>query len=270
MKQSKPDVLIHSMEMLISGKARRIAPKPNCKVSPVIERFDKWAGKPRKLYFRDASKVPRTSICLQNNMFASILASPMRLDRITRLHSPKDLLTQVKLVDEANKDKQKPFVLDIAVPARKKGPTSYINNRNALLVKNQASTSKWVPTSSLNTAIRNINFKDIGQPKEFPTAQIVRSKLLKQVREGLSQLLDTNDDGSCSPTNCNIKVISDFSVHARIQIAADGCTIINLASIDDKFLQDLLREKPDDFIAIKYSTQKQLCIALYNLLIHTE
>ncbi|SCU84934.1 LAFA_0D12904g1_1 [Lachancea sp. 'fantastica'] len=274
MRKSKPDVLVHVMERLVGEKRGRIPRKPDCAVSPVITNFEKWAGKPRKLYFRDASKVPRIGECLQNNMYAAILASPMRLDRVTRLHCPKELLTQVKLVQETDSDVEKPFRLDIAASARRIGPASYISNRNALLVKNQASPLKWVPTSSLNKTIRHIDFRDIGQPKAAPIAQIVRFELLKQVYEGLSQQLqhDANcggNGGNNSPTSCDIRIISDPLIPAKLQIQADQSTVMNLAGIDDKTLQDMFLERPEGFI-VNYASNKNLCNALYNLLIHTD
>ncbi|SCV04299.1 LAME_0H17348g1_1 [Lachancea meyersii CBS 8951] len=268
MIKSKPKALIHTMEKLVSRNTRRAAQKPTCAVSPVIVKFEKWAGKPRKLYFRQKSKLQ--SVCLQSNMFAEILASPMRLDKLTRLRSPRELLTQVKLVRNGSENQGQDLALNLAVAPVKSGPTSYVSNNEAMLLKSQDAFLKCIPTSSLNTAIRHINPKDITQP-DYSLARALKLKLIEEVRHGLSTLQETSELAVAPMKKSNgsyVRVISDPKMHAKLEIGPDEVLIANLANINDKILQNLFQNNFKGF-TISFSTHKRLCFTLYKLLSYT-
>lgn len=69
------------------------------RTSPLFTNFDRWAGKKKRLYFKDIDALKvlgDNNFNLGNNPFAKILSSPVRLDRISNIKLPQQLLIQVK------------------------------------------------------------------------------------------------------------------------------------------------------------------------------
>lgn len=91
-------------ELLIKKRQGILAVEPtpieSIPLSPLVTNFERWSDKRRKLYFEDDKAMLDEGLQdfkLENNLFASMLASPMRCERLTRQRLPKDLLIQLKL-----------------------------------------------------------------------------------------------------------------------------------------------------------------------------
>lgn len=97
--------------------------------SPLLRNFEKWSGiKKKKLYFPDVASLRNSGIKdfkLDQNMFAKILSSPIRHDRLSRLRSPKELLLQVKSGQD--------YQIKLAVKQDKTGKNSYVTNSVPLI-----------------------------------------------------------------------------------------------------------------------------------------
>ncbi|SCV01001.1 LANO_0F09648g1_1 [Lachancea nothofagi CBS 11611] len=267
----KSEALAHTWENLIGKrlqKTGRAAHKPECERSPLISNFEKWAGKPRKLYFRSVDSVPRPSYfktTLKGNLFAQLLSSPMRLDKLTRVRAPKELLLQVKLVDKSD-DGKKSFGVDSYAQHFSGGPTSYVSNNETLLRKQGASFMKWVPTSSLNATIRHISHTEILQPS-ISIAELSKRTLIDKVHQGLLQI--SNRDVGRDSQNYDIRVISDSGLSDKLIVDSKGRTTLNFGHIDDPTLQGLFKgSRAGIFLEIK--NHKVLCFMMYKLLAFVE
>lgn len=137
--------------------------------SPLLTNFEKWSDKKRKLYFADEkSMISRglENFNLDHNVFASLLASPMRCERTSRQKVPKDFLTQLKLKNLPHKVGKHSLQLGVSNADVKGGKTSYVLNSNELLKKNAKSATSWIPIPALMSNMRYFNVSDVLVDKE--------------------------------------------------------------------------------------------------------
>ncbi|SCU97993.1 LADA_0H09824g1_1 [Lachancea dasiensis] len=245
------------------------AHRPDCDVSPLISNFAKWSDKPKRLYFRENSEWTQVvdSSNLRGNLFAELLSSPMRMDRITRLRAPCNLLTQIKLGPKAESvegDKGQ-FELAPAIPPTKGDATSYVNNNETSLRKNGAAFLKWIPTSTFNSTIRHIGPQDVIRPTQ-PIVDSCKAQLINEVQQKISFTISNGEsETTFGPPNRRIKVISDSNETDTIIVHPELGTTFNLKDINDSELQRILKMLPNG-IHLDFAVDKQLCMAIYRLL----
>ena len=86
------------LKLIIHKAKSRPIPFPSSK-SPLVTDFQKWGGRKKRLYFKrstdlEALRIP--DFKLDRNVFAKLLVSPMRYDRLSRVKLPRELMIQVK------------------------------------------------------------------------------------------------------------------------------------------------------------------------------
>ncbi|SCV03113.1 LAMI_0H05578g1_1 [Lachancea mirantina] len=149
--------------LLRARKAVRQTSKP-IDQSPMIENFHKWAGKKQKLYFqsvRDADLKLRL-FGLQNNVYADVLASPMRQDTIAKARIPRDLLLKLKLVPKLKQSKDLIYEVDSAICCDEtKGIPFYVVNNRDFLMKNSKTHKQWLPVNLHTSQSRMIALPDV-------------------------------------------------------------------------------------------------------------
>ena len=86
------------LKLIIDRRKFRPVPLPSSK-SPLITDFQKWGGRKKRLYFKRSADLEALHIPdfkLDRNVFAKLLVSPMRYDRLSRAKLPRELMIQVK------------------------------------------------------------------------------------------------------------------------------------------------------------------------------
>ncbi|QLL34296.1 hypothetical protein HG536_0G01550 [Torulaspora globosa] len=155
--------------------------------SPLLTNFEKWSDKKRKLYFDSGDCMAANglgSFHLNQNLFASLLASPMRCDRMSRLKLPREYLTQLKLKNLQPKLGKHSLQLGFGQADCKGGKSSYVVNSNELLKKNVKSASSWIPIPALMSNMRYFNVSDVLVDKEnFASESVI------ELRRGLEREL---------------------------------------------------------------------------------
>ncbi|CUS23598.1 LAQU0S10e04126g1_1 [Lachancea quebecensis] len=270
---SKPNALKGCLESLVSlEKTTRQPSKPSCGTSPLISNFEKWSGKPRKLYSRDAQYAKKLCLPsgLSSNIFAQLLTSPMRLDRITRVRAPKELLVQVKLRKadiEASVDRSKPFELRPTIRMERELPTSYVSNSSALVHKRSSSDMKWLPSSANNSNIRQINQADfVTQPEWY--LQDYTKELLGSLRKALSSaLIHVEQEPRKSHGDivlvCNPRLPAISVRKSKKPSVVLATTLLNLDPVKDPEVEKLVNNRE---IELSFSEHQSLCLLIYRLL----
>lgn len=164
---------IAAKELLVTRRTPEVVksgPRPvQVPKSPLLTNFEKWSDKKRKLYFdNDNSMVANGlgSFHLNRNLFASLLASPVRCDRISRHKVPRDYLSQLKLNNLQPKLGKHSLQLGFGNEDCKGGKSSYVVNSNELLKKNVKSASSWIPIPTLVSNMRYFNVSDVLVDKD--------------------------------------------------------------------------------------------------------
>ncbi|CCK68418.1 Rrg8p KNAG_0A07650 [Huiozyma naganishii CBS 8797] len=155
--------------ILLSRKSKRLPPSKVAAVaSPLLTNFEKWSGKKIRL---NLGKVEFEN--LSENLFAQVLSSPNRLDRISRLKMPSDLLLQMKLdLSECSKSLKLPLHSD------KSGKNSYVVNSLAMLKSKIKSAASVLPLHIL--ASNNANMKGVA---------LNRDKLLRDYQDSMTETI---------------------------------------------------------------------------------
>lgn len=267
---SKLEVLKGAMELTIMRpKNKRVPRKPSCKASPLQKNFDKWSDKPRKLYVRDLKQFPelKFSHSLEGNVFGQLLASPMRLDKLTRVRAPKELLKQAKLrtIDCHNSVADgKKFELVPAIGTVSGLPTSYLSNSQTLIQRHAANMTKVLPTSSTNSNIRYIDRSEILiQPELFLKNQ--RSVVLETVLKALTDLSKAQSF-PLQPRDGDMVVTYDSGVLHPIglrKLPQGTAIVLNLFPTQDCNMKSLLETRD---VVIQMHSHKELCFTLYRLI----
>lgn len=154
-------------------------------LSPLLTNFEKWSDKRRKLYFEDDISMDTAglqSFSLDENMFASLLASPMRCERMTRLRAPKDLLLQLKLkkLPDTKGERHSLQLLPSAVH-QKGDKSSYIVNSSELIHRNAKSSGSWIPIPALLSSMRYFS---------VPNVLVDRNSFLEAYQNDICQQLE--------------------------------------------------------------------------------
>ncbi|QLQ80215.1 hypothetical protein HG537_0D02160 [Torulaspora globosa] len=192
--------------------------------SPLLTNFEKWSDKKRKLYFDDGDCMVANGLAsfdLKFNLFASLLASPMRCDRISRNRVPKDYLIQLKLMKLESKPGKHSLQLGFGNSDCKSGKSSYVVNSNELLKKNVKSASGWIPIPALMSNMRYFNVSDVLVDREnFVNNSIIELRralefeLGKLVKNEPKMTLEKWDIVVCLDPNCSspIEIVRRESV----------------------------------------------------------
>lgn len=158
-------------ELLIKKRQGILAVEPtpieSIPLSPLVTNFERWSDKRRKLYFEDDKAMLDEGLQdfkLENNLFASMLASPMRCERLTRQRLPKDLLIQLNL-KELQQAKHSLKLVPTALH-QKGNKSSYLLNSGKIIKKNAKLSPSWIPIPALLSGMRYFKVSDVFIDRE--------------------------------------------------------------------------------------------------------
>lgn len=180
------ELLINKRRVVKESKVHETIP-----LSPLVTKFEKWSDKRRKLYFEDDEAMLSKGLQdfrLEENVFASLLASPIRCERMTRHRAPKDILLQLKLKKLPALHGAKHSLQLVPSALHQQGnKSSYVVNSSKLLTKNVKSSLGWIPMPALLSGMRYFNVSDVFVDKEGfmgkyleETQQCLKSELNKR------------------------------------------------------------------------------------------
>lgn len=214
--------------------------------SPLITNFEKWSGKKIKIK-RDQFEPIR----LKGNIFARILASPVRYDRISKTRLPNFLLSQVSL-DINNKK--------ISLNQMKHLPEqhSYILNSLKLINKNVKVPVNIIPLHILSSNKINI-----------ATLKMNIGELLESYRGAVTELLTKQLVELKPAPNGNIKLVcNNNNVNKTVfwERGPDGNVLLcfNLSLLNN--YESLYKAWNQDSITIFSKENLKLLIQIYRVL----
>ncbi|EDO19593.1 hypothetical protein Kpol_1018p131, partial [Vanderwaltozyma polyspora DSM 70294] len=140
--------------------------KTNRKSSPLLTNFEKWSDKRKKLLFENELALLRSGISdfgLEKNIFAKLLSSPIRCERMAWSRSPADLLMQVKInsIKASNALSNKKFELISGIGNLKGSKNAYLVNSEKLLSKKGLSHEGWIMSILTASSLHSIDLQDI-------------------------------------------------------------------------------------------------------------
>ncbi|QLG71563.1 hypothetical protein HG535_0B06070 [Zygotorulaspora mrakii] len=271
--------------LLVAGKGRRVprtklrqVPILQVPVSPLLSNFEKWAGKKRKLYFENEEALLSSGIQnyhLDRNVFAQLLASPMRCDRITRLKLPKDMMMQLKLIKLEPSSNTTKYSIELVPQGShlKSNRSSYVPNKKAFLQKNMEAAMKWIPLPALLSDMRHFSVADV---------KIDRVNFLSNYEQELRKILDSKMPRlhgntpklqnwdilvSCSNSSLNFELSQ-----AKLETCNDSPLSIvkfNLSSVTDKsWTTNYLKKNQNHSLGIvlRFPRDKETIYALRSLI----
>lgn len=250
----------------------------NNPLSPLLTNFEKWSDKRKKLYFSNENAMKSKGLKdfqLKDNVFASLIASPMRCEKITRIKAPKDLLIQLKLKKLQNHHNGK-YRLELVPMAEhsKLNKSSYVVNSKNILRSQIRSATSWIPTPALISNMRYFNVSDVEIDKE---------NFLKNYVEGLQQLIEDglNSMGALPsiPELCDGDVVVSYDKEnlrnfeiLRLKSSEGNnkmAALFNLACLEDEKWAQLIIEKFKNHnmgIVLNLTREEKLIKRIYNLL----
>ncbi|AAS50453.2 AAR088Wp [Eremothecium gossypii ATCC 10895] len=195
MPRSVPDMselLVKGVKHVYGRKMRKTRPTlPNVE-SPLVTHFHRWAGKRIRLSFLAAELGTREGQHilpdwnLRGNLFAGLLAAPMRWDRLGNLRVPKSFLMQTKArALEAPSDGKLVKIISV-VEERGPGSSSYVPQSKAALQR--AKQAMFVPVALQQSDMRYFSSEEIAVDKDTLLAEY-SAQLISKVKEGLEVLL---------------------------------------------------------------------------------
>lgn len=213
------------------------------KQSPLISNFEKWAGKKKKLYFENERTLISKGIQnfnLNRNVFAKLLASPMRCEKITKLKAPRDTLIQLKLRQAQQPIETKKCDLELLpLPLFSKlHKSSYICNSSNLLEDNIKAAKKWIPIPALLSDMRYYSASDV----KIDLANFLPT-FLNELQMAIEMRLPQLDDDAAPLQNWDVLVDYDESKNSRgfeifNHISPEGSSVslikFNLSCVADK------------------------------------
>lgn len=269
---------------LVIKKSGRIASPNTTKasdvknpLSPLLTNFEKWSDKRRKLYFSNENAMISKGLKnfqLKGNVFASLIASPMRCERITRIKAPKDFLIQLKLKRLQHHNGKHRLQLVPMAEHSKLNKSSYVVNSKKVLASQVRSATSWIPTPALISDMRYFNVSDVEIDKENFSKSYVE-ELQQLVEDGLNSMSALPSQ----PELCNGDVLVSYdtkNVRNFEILRLKSCegndimvALFNLACLEDEKWAQLIMEKfknHDMGIALKLTREEKLIKHIYSLL----
>lgn len=188
-------------------------------LSPLLTNFEKWSGKRQKLYFKNEdcmiSKGLKT-FHLETNIFASLLASPMRCDRITRHRLPKDLLLQLKLekIQKPPNTTQSLQLTPEAVHTKLK-KSSYVINSRDILTKQIKSSTSWIPIPALLSGMRYFDTSEVLIDKDHMLTHY-QDELRRQLETKLAQSRGHGTETMLERWNILVTYVDKYSFPTKV------------------------------------------------------
>lgn len=215
-------------------------------MTPLITNFERWSGKKIKIK-RDQFE----PIKLRDNIFARILASPVRFDRISKTRLPSLLLNQIGL-DLKNEK------INMGQLKHSKDKHSYILNSLHLIEKNVKAPASIVPLHVLTSNKINIS-----------TLKVDISELLKSYKEEVLESLTKQLMELKSTTKGDIRLLYDTNdvkrtVFWKEESSGDNLLCFNLSLMNNYEL--LHKVWKDDSITIVSKENLELLIQIYRVL----
>ena len=248
--------------------------------SPLLTNFHRWAGKERVLKLTDKEQVTEavgnSSWDLSKNLFANLLASPMRSDKASRFKFPRDLLIQMKLVQTGNENPGKLATLMPLINMKSGKSSSYVANSLKIFKGKKPSLGQLVPTAVNDSGIANISLSDIVLDKSLFTEKH-QEELLQCIENCMTQLVDQRK--SSVPV-----VVEDWDVVLTYdhnndndielvrlkQLPKDPTVIIlNLKVVENDSIRALINDKLKNHevgVVLKFLKDERLIRLVYSLL----
>lgn len=214
--------------------------------SPLITNFEKWSGKRIKIKRDDFEPIR-----LQGNIFARLLASPVRFDRVSKTRLPNLLLSQVSL-DIKNKK------ISLNQMKHLNEQHSYILNSLNLINKNVKVPANAIPLHILSSNKINIS-----------TLKMNISELLKSYREEVTELLTKQLVELQPVSGGDIKLIYDASnanetVYWEKDSKGKVLLCFNLSLLNN--YESLYKAWKQDSVTIFSKDNLELLIQIYRVL----
>lgn len=219
--------------------------KASIVVSPLITNFEKWSGKQIRLLRNEIEPID-----LQNNVFASILASPVRLDRVSKTRLPRLLLNRINL---NIKDKE----LKLGAGKALKEQHSYVLTPLRILHKNVKAAANILPLHVLSSGKINLSDMKMDTPSMLTS---YKAELLQELTKQLT-VIKPHPDG-------DIKLTYDKTNNQTVFFAKSSKGSIQLCfnlSLLDAY-EPLHKAWEDDSIHILSSENIALLIQVYKVL----
>lgn len=260
------DQLFKSLYITKSNVSRKIPTLP-AKISPLFTHFEKWAGKPRKLFIKDPDLLKSLNLKLDTNPFAQLLSSPSRLDRIGKVKLPKLLSIQV---DSDIKSVIPSIKLNDKLEHKDKTRTShsYILNKLSVLEKNLKNSRSVLPLhvlANLNNENKSLNLK--FNSKDLLDEYV--SETEQHIIDGLSKIksIQTN---SLKETSSHIIVKYDNSDNEVLKLDTNTTDYnytltFNLAKIKNIQLEHIFN-KGHELLYLHEKKDMTIILQIYRLL----
>lgn len=217
---------------------------------------------------------------LDCNLFASLLSSPMRCDKIAKLKTPQDMLIKLKVRQSKTAEVDSPqkqidsFNLLPVVKSDKIGQSSYVTNNLRALENDAKKANNALPTSVRNSTMRSIESSEI---KVDITSIIANNKqgLLNLIKKELKKHQVAEREPLLETTNDVVFLVFDDKLDNDIEIGpskegGERKTItLNLKNLGHS---ELGRIMGADFVEggrrifLRFSQHQELIIAVYKLL----
>ncbi|CCF55980.1 hypothetical protein KAFR_0A05450 [Kazachstania africana CBS 2517] len=237
--------------LIKNDKVNRIMPHLPDKTSPLFTQFERWSGKKKRLYITNNSEPGTNPFHLSQNLFANLVASPMRHERFSKTKSPKLLLIQSKI---DMKSKQ----LKLCSIQSRTGKNSYVLNSEKVLEKMAKSPMVLSPLHLYSSKITNLNPSDIAMDKQS-FLENYRIELINSIKQAYKNHLKNEAKEG------DIGVIYDESnpkIMEIINILKGRQLQINLGALKESIGEEVVPSK--HFLDSK--TDMDLVILVYKLL----
>ncbi|AGO10078.1 AaceriAAR088Wp [[Ashbya] aceris (nom. inval.)] len=190
------ELLIKGAKRVCGRKMRKTRPTPPDIESPLVTHFHRWAGNRIRLSFSEAelhageSQRILPDWNLRGNLFAGLLAAPMRWDRLGNIRIPKSFLMQTKAKALAEPADGKLLRIVGVLDERGPGSSSYVPQSMTALQR--AKQAMFVPVALQQSDMRYFSTEEITVDKDALLVEY-SAQLVSKVKEGLSALLAINE-----------------------------------------------------------------------------
>lgn len=250
--------------------------------SPLLTNFHQWAGKKRLFEFNDSDEVSKVlgneSWGVSKNLFANILASPMRTDMSKRIKLPRELLIQIKLEPIKNDTNEGKLVaLRPQLEISKGGNNSYICNSLRFLQGKRASLGQLVPNSVHSSNTCTLNMNEILMDKRLFTEKYQQdlSECITTLLESLCERTD-KENAPVTVEDWDVILTYDEKNNNDIELvklkhlpSVPTVIILNLKLLDNDSIGRLINDKlrnHDIGVVLKFLKDERLIKLVYSLL----
>lgn len=261
--------VLKALRIKIPSK-KAVRPPPE-RTSPLFTHFERWAGKKRRLFFKEAAQIKQLespALNLTNNPFARILASPMRLDRLSGIKMPRELTIQVnsRLTDPTN------VLLAPLFSHNANDKHSYVLNKAKAILKRANNPRAVLPLHTLREITDEGMDKAVkGKSKRTDPLQV--GEFTAKIKDTLWEML-TQDRKSTGVSGSQVKIISDKKQPLQLNISTSNqdksyIITINLAMLEEARIDKFLSGQKNSELLLDVANTDNTKLILYILRVVT-